>query len=258
MRKKFCDRARGLLGDVDLALLQPLQQVVGRQVDQHDLVGVVEHAVGHRLAHLDAGDAADDVVQALEVLDVDRRVDVDARVEQLVHVLPALGVARAGRVGVRELVDEQQRGLARERGVEVELLERAAAVLDALARQDLEAVEQRGGLGAAVRLDDADDDIAALRAQALRLGQHRVGLADAGRRAEEDLEPAALARARSSSMRASSASGSGRSSSRPSVIRVAPSVAGLHRSAPVVSQRAVRAAQHASIDAVSPRQVRAR
>ena len=42
LRKKLLDRARGLLGDVDLALAQPPQQVVGRQVDELDLVGLVE------------------------------------------------------------------------------------------------------------------------------------------------------------------------------------------------------------------------
>ena len=38
--------ALGLLGQVDLALAQPLQQVVRRKVDQHDFVGLVEHRSG--------------------------------------------------------------------------------------------------------------------------------------------------------------------------------------------------------------------
>ena len=55
-------------------------------------------------------------------------------------------------------------------GVEVHLLERLTLVLDALAREHLEALEQRLGLLAAVRLDHADDDIVrrpCLRARAL-------------------------------------------------------------------------------------------
>ena len=67
-----------------------------------------------------------------------------------------LGWREPGDVGVRELVDQQQRRLARERGVEVELRQRAVAVRHLLQRQALEAGEQRLGLGAAVRLDDAD------------------------------------------------------------------------------------------------------
>ena len=96
------------------------------------------------------------------MLHVHRRVDVDAGVEQLLDVLPALGVARAGRVGVRELVDDDQAGLARERGVEVELLELDAAIGDAAAGQDLEALEEGCRLLASVRLDEPDDDVDAL------------------------------------------------------------------------------------------------
>ena len=191
-REIVLERPLGLLRDVDLAFLQPLDQVVGRQVDELDRVGAVEDGVGHRLAHADAGDLRDDVVEALDVLDVERRIDVDAAIEQLLDVEIALGVAAAGRVGVGELVDQRDLRPARDEGVEVHLVERAALVVDVLARQDLEALEQRLGLLAAVRLDDADDDVGPV----LRLGpgglQHLVGLADAGSGADEDLQPAGM------------------------------------------------------------------
>ena len=50
--------------------VQALQQFVGRQVDHLDL-GAVEHAVRHRFAHANLGEARDDVVEALQVLEVD-------------------------------------------------------------------------------------------------------------------------------------------------------------------------------------------
>ena len=50
----------------------------------------------------------------------------------------------------------------------------------------------RRRLGPAVRLDDADDDIHALLLEPVALLEHLVGLADAGREAEVDLQPAAL------------------------------------------------------------------
>ena len=126
------------------------------------------------------------------MLDVDRRVDVDPGVEELLDVLPPLGVPRAGRVRVRELVDEEDAGTPRERGVEVELLERHAAVVDLAPRKELEADRERGGVVAAVGLDDADDDVAPEIALGPRRLEHRVRLADAGRRAEEERELAAL------------------------------------------------------------------
>src|SRR5262249_8986101 len=65
---------------------------------------------------------------------------------------------------------------------------RLAAVGNDLPRHDLEPAQKRLGLGASVRLDDAHHDVDPV-AQALACGlQHRIGLADAGRRADEDLE----------------------------------------------------------------------
>ena len=86
-----------LLRLVDLALAQPAVQLLDGHVDVDDLVGAIEERVGHGLAHADAGDAADGVVQRLEVLDVDRRHHADAGVEQLQHVLIALLVPAARR-----------------------------------------------------------------------------------------------------------------------------------------------------------------
>ena len=65
------ERALGLLGNVDLAFLQALDQIVRREIDELDVVGAVEDPVRNRLAHAHAGDLRDDVVQALDVLNVD-------------------------------------------------------------------------------------------------------------------------------------------------------------------------------------------
>ena len=76
--EEILDRARGGVLHVDLALGETLEQFVGRKVDQHDLVGLVEHGVGHGLAHPHLGDLLHDVVEAFEMLDVERGPDVDA------------------------------------------------------------------------------------------------------------------------------------------------------------------------------------
>ena len=54
-------------------------------------------------------------------------------------------------------------------------------------------VEQGLRLLAAVRFDDADHDVVAVLLPGAGLLQHLVGLADAGRRADENLEPAGSA-----------------------------------------------------------------
>ena len=83
--------------------------------------------------------------------------------EQFLDVLPSLGMAAARNVGVGIFVDQQQTRPAGERRVEVEFLHDLVAIDDRLARQDFEAFHQRLGLAPAVRFDEADDDVAALR-----------------------------------------------------------------------------------------------
>src|SRR5208283_4007178 len=99
---------------------------------------------------------------------------VDARAEQLLHILPALGVAAVGGVGVGELVDENRLRLADEGGVEVELLERAAAIVDAPPWQDLQPLEERFRLAAPMRLDESDHDVAAEGSRRASAGKHRI------------------------------------------------------------------------------------
>lgn len=105
--EEVLDGAGDLVVDVDLALPQPCDQSLRRQVDEFDLVGQFQHLVGNRLADPHAGDARHDVVEALEMLDVQRRVDVDG-LEQVLDVLPALGVPALREVAVGELVDQNQ------------------------------------------------------------------------------------------------------------------------------------------------------
>ena len=71
-------RPPGRLRHIDLAFVQALNELVGREVDQHDVGGLLQDRVGHGLAHGDAGDAGDDVGEAFEMLDVERGPDVDA------------------------------------------------------------------------------------------------------------------------------------------------------------------------------------
>ena len=127
------------------------------------------------------------------MLDVDGGIDVDAALEQLLDIQVALGMPAARRVGVGELVDQHDLRPARDDGVEVHLLEPLAAVLDAPARNDLEPFQQRFGFLAAVRLDDADHNVVAVLAPGARRLQHGVGLADAGRGADEDPQLAGAA-----------------------------------------------------------------
>ena len=151
------------VGRVDLAVPEPLLERLRRQVDEHDLVGLVEDPVGERLADADARELEDLVVEALEVLDVDGRGDVDPGVEDLVDVLVALAVPRLGQVRVRELVDERElraRGGSRRRRPSP-AARRRRRVLRRCGTAS-RPVGERRRLGPVVRLEVADHDVDAL------------------------------------------------------------------------------------------------
>ena len=190
------NRTLRLVRDVDLAFVQPLDQVVRGEIDDLDVVGLVENAVGHGLAHPNAGDARDDVVDALDMLDVERGEDVDAGGDQLFDVEIALGVAASGRVGVGQFVDQNELRAPLQDRVDIHLGEAMTLVVNLVPGDDFEPGEQGLGLAAAVGFDNTDDDIDPLAPLGLRRLQHLVGLADAGRGAEENLEPAAALLAR--------------------------------------------------------------
>ena len=97
-------------------------------------------------------------------------------------------VARAGDVGVRELVDERDLRPAREHRVHVHFLEDVLAIRHRFSGHDLEPGDLVGRLAAAVCLDEADDDVLAVFGASLALVQHRERLADAGCGAEVDAE----------------------------------------------------------------------
>ena len=190
-RKIVLDRPLRRVRHIDLAVMQPFDQVIGRQVDDLYIVGAIDDRIGNRFAYADTGDLGDDVVQAFDMLDVERRIDVDAAREQFLHIHIAFGMTAAGRVGMRQFVDQDETGTPRNDGVNVHFIENAALVVDRPTRHHLQAIDQRLGFLAAVSLDDADDDIDPVGFARMGRGQHFKGLADTGRCTQKNFQAAA-------------------------------------------------------------------
>ncbi|VVN05801.1 hypothetical protein PS662_03586 [Pseudomonas fluorescens] len=184
------DRRPGLLRHIDFAVAQTLEQFARWQVDQQQFVGFLQHPVRQGFADLHAGDPAHLIVETFEVLDVDRGEHVDAGGEQFLDVLPAFGVTAAGGVAVRQFIHQHQFRLGFDQAVEVHFFEHHATVFRAYQRLLRQAAEQCFGLGAAMGLDHTGDDFYALAQLGMGGLQHGVGLADTGRGAKENLEPA--------------------------------------------------------------------
>ncbi len=188
--EKRIDRRPRLFRHIDLAVAQALQQFPGRQVDQQQFVGLLQDPVGQGLAHLHPGDPAHLVIEAFQVLDIDRGEHVDTGGQQFLDILPALHMATVGGIAVGQLIDQHQFRPGLEQTVEVHFLQHHATVLGAHQGLLRQTTEQGLGFGPAVGFHHPGDQFHAL-AQ-LRMGglQHCVGLAHARGGTEEHLEPA--------------------------------------------------------------------
>ena len=118
------------------------------------------------------------------MLDVDRGDHVDPGVEKLLDILPSFLVARTRDVSVRELIHQGDLRPAGEDRVQIHLFEGDPAVRQLGAGDDFEAVEQRAGQPASVRLSERDHHIGSAFGPAMSFAEHGVGLADAGRGSE--------------------------------------------------------------------------
>ena len=124
LREEPVQRDRRPLGRIDVAVAHPLAERERAHVHQLDLIRGGEDLVRDALVDRRTGDRGDRVGDRVEVLDVAGADDVDAGVEQDLHVLPALRARRPGRVGVGELVDQGDRRRSSQDGVRVHLLDR--------------------------------------------------------------------------------------------------------------------------------------
>ncbi|MBT1174094.1 hypothetical protein JS530_00935 [Bifidobacterium sp. LC6] len=176
------------VGLVDESGGQTLAKALGRQIYQLDLGGGAQHLVRHGLLLRAAGDLAHHVIERFDVLHVDGGDHVDAGIEQVQDILPALLVHRSGRVGVGELVDERHLRMPFDDLEQVHLLEPHATVAQPAPRHHLEPFGGLGRGGAPVGLQQGDDHVLAVLLQAMPLPEHRARLAHAWRGAQQHPE----------------------------------------------------------------------
>jgi hypothetical protein len=96
-------------------------------------------------------------------------------------------MAGTGGVGVRQFVDDEDPGTAYQGGVDVELAQRKAAIVQNPGRKALQPFGEAFGVGTAVRFDPADHDVGPLAFAGLGRFEHGVGLPHPRRRAEINL-----------------------------------------------------------------------
>ena len=107
--------------EINFSFSQTGAQLLRREIDENDLVGEIENRIGNRFADRRAGDLTNRVAAAGDVLDVERGVNIDARIEQFEHVLVTFRMPRTRRVRVREFIHHRESGMPGENGIEIHL-----------------------------------------------------------------------------------------------------------------------------------------
>ena len=185
--KEMTKRPRRLVRDIDFAGFQTFDQFVWRQINDFNF-SIIEDRVGHRLAHADSREPGNHIIEAFDMLDIERRQDIDPGIAELFDILPAFGVATARRVGVREFIDQRDGRLTHQHGVDVEFGQYMRAMFNFQAGKDFKGRDQRFGFRASVRFDNTGNDVLALFEQFCPFAQHLKSLADAGRGPQKYLE----------------------------------------------------------------------
>ena len=163
---------------VDVPVGEPPAQRLGAHVDQFDLCVRGEEGVRHEPRRFHTGEHGDRAVQRRQVTDVERRDDVDTAGENSIDGFPPWVFVAAP---VSELVDEHDPRLPPEDQPDIQF----GITVDAGGRRD---PFQRNVATlprwAVVDVQHADHDVGAAVGTTKSLLDHRVRLADAGRRSE--------------------------------------------------------------------------
>jgi hypothetical protein len=134
-------RPFGPFAEIHLAFGQPRQQLFRRQINKNDFVGQIEDRIGNSFTDWRACDLANRVAATADMLNIERRINVDPCIEQLENVLVPFGMTRARRVRVRELVNHRKSGMPGENRVEIHFREGGAAIFDLETRDDRHSLE---------------------------------------------------------------------------------------------------------------------
>ena len=178
----------GLALPIDLPCLQALHQLVRLDVHQLHLLRPVKNAVRDPLADLDPGDGGYQVVQRLQMLHIDGRIDMDAGLQQFLHILIPFCVAAARRVRMGQLIHQNQMGFSLQRQIQIELPQPKPMVLDLCRRKRLQPLQQGQGIRPGVGLDISNDNVNALLLGLMGRFQHGVCFSDSRGVSEEDFE----------------------------------------------------------------------
>ena len=163
------------VGNVDLSLPQPLEEFRGCKVDQFDLGRFIDHPVGNCLPDNDTGDLGNDIVEALDMLDIQRCIDIDPCIEEFLDILVTFRVAGTRGIGVGQFIDKHELRVGREDCIEVHFRKAHIPVFHHLPGDDGKPFCKRFCLGPAMGLNVPDPYVNAFTLPEVGCLEHLVG-----------------------------------------------------------------------------------
>src|SRR5262249_1894321 len=100
-----------------------------------------EDRVWNGLADADAGDLRHDIVEAIDVLNVERCVDIGSVAQQLLDVEATFGMPASRHISESKLIDQSKLGAPLQQRIQVHLAERAVLVFEMPARNELQTIK---------------------------------------------------------------------------------------------------------------------
>ena len=173
---------------VNLAGLEAADQFLGRQVDIHHFVRLLQNPVGNPFLHLNPRNLLHFAAQAFDVLDINRGNHINIGVKQLHHVFPSLAMAAPFHIGMSQFVNNNQLGPGLKNRVQVHFFNLPAFVKNHFTRDDGHPPEHGFSPGPPVGFNVTDSDINAVIQQFMGFLQHAVRLAYSGHHTNVNLE----------------------------------------------------------------------
>ena len=143
--KKMIHRRAGLLRTVYLPLLQPFQKIRRLNIHKLHLIRLIENKVRDPFLYSDSCYGSHDIIQAFQMLHIDRGIYADSFLQQLLNILITLGMAAAGRIRMGKLIHQQQLRPSLKRRIQIEFPQYYIFIWDFQNGKLLQSVQKRHG-----------------------------------------------------------------------------------------------------------------
>lgn len=177
---------------VDFSFFEPFPEVFRGQIHVHDLIGLGNDSVGEAFPDFHPDEFLDRVVQAFQMLDVQRRDHVNPGRENFLDVLVTFSISASRHVGMGQFVDQDHGWPPGKHGIQIHFFDLDAPVFTDDSRHGLQTFQKFGDLGAAVGFGETHHDIEPFAFQRMTLLEHPICLPHAGAISEVNFETSAL------------------------------------------------------------------